>query len=308
MPDIRVAEYVARLADDRAAIFLFHGVVESLPYRVRNYNRKHLSADAFRAVLEGLLSAGGRPLTMNDVYEHCRNGEPYPPKAFAVTFDDGFRNNLTVALPIMRSLGVPATFYLTTRFIDENAMSWVDRLEHAFERMTHGSVQLPWEARRRDFATAQEQIAVLADIRTRLKSDPAADLDAAVSQIVASLGVEEVRASDDPLDAKLSWQEVRTLAAQPDCIVGGHSHSHGILSFLAPAELEPELDLSFSLLAEKGGVASHHYSYPEGLRHCYSEPVIEALKRRGIGCCPSAEDGLNDPGTDPFRLKRIFVV
>jgi hypothetical protein len=55
-------------------------------------------------------------------------------------------------------------------------------------------------------------------------------------------------------------------------------------------------------------VAIEHYSYPEGLANCYSDRVIDLLRRQGIVCAPSAEHGVNRVGDDLFHLKRIMVV
>src|SRR5262249_22288404 len=94
----------------------------------------------------------------------------------------------------------------------------------------------------------------------------------------------------------------------PDFTIGGHTHTHRIMSHLSPEELADEVDMSLKLLEDKGGIARRHYSYPEGLQHCYSPEVIECLKNRGIVCSPTAEDGINGVDEDPFHLKRIFVM
>jgi peptidoglycan/xylan/chitin deacetylase (PgdA/CDA1 family) len=112
---------------------------------------------------------------------------------------------------------------------------------------------------------------------------------------------------DPELDAKLTWDEVRELDAIEGFTVGGHSHTHRILSHLSPAELDAELDRSLELLGGALGRPVGHYSYPEGLAHCYSDAVIAALRERGVICCPTAEPGVNPPGADLFRLRRNEV-
>src|ERR1700732_850285 len=86
--------------DGRLTIFLFHGVIERQEHQVRNYTRKHLPAADFQAMLEGL-GLAGHAMSMDDVATTCRSGKPFPKGAFAITFDDGFENNLTVARPIL---------------------------------------------------------------------------------------------------------------------------------------------------------------------------------------------------------------
>jgi peptidoglycan/xylan/chitin deacetylase (PgdA/CDA1 family) len=297
---------VDRLTDDgNITVFLFHGVVDEQRYEVRNYTRKHLPASEFREVLEAL-GRRGRALSMDDVVRISRSGEAFPGGSFAITFDDGFENNVSIARPILDQLGIPATVYVTSRFVDENAMSWVDRIEWVLERVAMGSVRLPWSPDPVPFDGKDSKIALLNNIRRNAKLDRDIDLDELVAGIFRQLDVEEIRTSDDPLDRKMSWDQVRSWPA-PGFIVGGHSHTHAILSFLTPNKLAAEIDVSLALLREKAGITTRHYSYPEGLAHCYSPAVIEALKARGIVCSPTAMDGVNSPGTDLFHLRRVMV-
>jgi peptidoglycan/xylan/chitin deacetylase (PgdA/CDA1 family) len=61
--------------------------------------------------------------------QHTHNGREFPPRAVVVTFDDGFRNNYSVAAPILDDLGVPATFYVCAGMINTDLMFWVDVIE-----------------------------------------------------------------------------------------------------------------------------------------------------------------------------------
>jgi len=301
-----VTSFTDRLTDDGSvAIFLFHGVINRQTHRVRNYTRKHLPVHEFDAII-GSLSAHGTPIAMDDVLAHCESGRPFPKGAFAVTFDDGFENNLSVARPVLERHGVPAIVYVTSRFIDQNGMSWIDRIELALEQADAGKLAFSWSADPRIFSDVPSKIAILDDIRRQVKSDPRIDVDDFVTSIFTQLGMDEVRASDDPLDLKMTWSQVAEWCA-PGYTIGGHSHTHAILSFLPPPALEVELDTSLDLLRERAGIVSPHYSYPEGLEHCFSREVITQLKARGIRCCPTAIDGVNPPSTDPFFLRRVMV-
>ena len=299
-------DYRRHLSRDRLAIFLLHGVIENGSWLFRNYNRKHLDAEYFRAFLKSLLSVG-RPITMDDVILHHEEDRPYPPNAFAVTFDDGFWNNLSVAAPILTELGVPATFYVTSGFVEQNGMSWIDRIEECLESALPDAVRLPWKQKEDRIAGREDGIRVLEEVRRKVKGDPTVDVDGLIAEIARQCGREPPVNSASPLDRKLTWPEVRELASMPGFILAGHSHRHGILSFLAQDELEREIETSLSLMRERAGLRTRHYSYPEGLAHCFDERVIGALKDRGIVCCPTAMPGNNAPGDDLFRLRRILV-
>lgn len=294
------------LAHDRLAIYLFHGVIERDNYEVRNYTRKHLRRERFYEIVQTLV-ANGRALSMPQVAEYAAAKTPWPSRAFAITFDDGFENNISVAAPILEHFGVPATFYVTTRFIDENAMSWIDKIEYCIERVRRGALQLPWAAEPKSFASTAEKIALLDEIRRVVKRDPAIDPEALARDVAGQCNMPCPEQSNDPLDLKMSWEHVGSLHESPLFTIGGHTHTHAVMSFLSDDKLETEIETSLKLLRDRAGCDTTHYSYPEGMRHCYSQSVIQALKRHGIVCCPTAEPGTNAHAEDLFRLRRIAV-
>ncbi len=127
-----MTDYSAFLSDNSVAIFLFHGVIRGNRYEVRNCSRKHLTVDRFVAILDRLCKRGV-PVSMEDIVVSTREARALPPRAFAVTFDDGFENNFSVAVPLLEARKIPATFYVTSGFIDTNGSSWIDMIEYAFE-------------------------------------------------------------------------------------------------------------------------------------------------------------------------------
>ena len=298
--------YRRHLSRDGLAIFLLHGVVEGGSWKVRNYNRKHLDAEYFRGFLKDLLAIG-QPLSMDDVIRHHEEKRPYPANSFAVTFDDGFWNNLSVAAPILKEFRVPATFYVTSGFVEHNGMSWIDRIEECIESDFPNAIKLPWRQDPDHLVNNQDGIKLLEEIRRKVKIDPSVDVEGLIADIARQCGRQPPVTSDSQLDRKLTWDEVRTLAENPEFIVAGHSHRHGILAFLGQEELEWEIDTSLNLMRDRAGLKTRHYSYPEGLAHCFDDRVIGVLKDRGIACSPTAMPGINSPADDLFRLRRILV-
>lgn len=300
--------FVDRLSKDKLAIFLFHGIVARSDYNVRNYTNKHLEKDCFYKLIKALAGAG-HPLSMDEVVECYRaGGESFPPYSFAVTFDDGFENNYSIAAPILKDLNVPATFYVTTDFIENNHMSWIDRVEYCLENTPEGKLVFSWDQLIHTFQNREDKIRVLNFLRNSIKKDATVNLDDLVRSIYSQCGSDAIEQSSDPLDLKMNWEQVGELNDDENFIVGGHSHSHATLSFLQETDLEYEINTSIELLEKKAGIQARHYSYPEGLPHCYSDNVIEALMKRNIVCSPTAEDGMNSVSDSLFHLKRIMVV
>lgn len=292
------------LSDDGLTILLFHGVIEQQTHPVRNYLGKHLEVCHFDAMLRKLLEYG-KPMSLNEVNVYREAGEPFPSRSFAVTFDDGFENNHRIAAPILKALGIPATFFVTTAFVDQNLMSWIDRIEHAVENANREDLRLPWLKTPARIASTAGKIAALEVIRARVKSDRKIDIDALIATVFEQVNVDSCNQGDGPLDLKMSWDQIRDLSRDPLFAIGGHGHSHAILSFLDDAQLAVELDTSLKAFAEQG-ITISDYAYPEGQSHCYSEQVIEALRQRGVRSALTAISGVNTIQTNAFELYRVM--
>lgn len=299
-------DYTQFLASDSFAIFLLHGVVTANEEVVRNYNRKHIEAEYFNDLLHYLVKAGGHPVSMNDILAAKNNDILLPERAFAITFDDGFENNLSVATPILESLEIPATIYITTKFIDENYMSWIDRIEWAFSATTVMELSLPWSGIV-SLQTSKDKIKVLEEIRAKVKSSPELNPHNLADNIQDMLDLPKTTSLNDPLNQKLNWEQVNILNSKDLITIGGHTYSHQILSHLDDQLLHDEISKAIHSIRKHTRTEVHHFSYPEGLSHHFTPRCIAALKAAGILICPSAIQGINNNRTDLFYLNRIQV-
>lgn len=109
---------LARIRRMRSVILGYHGVANCA--RRDDQFALQLAPERFRAQLEMMLDAGFRFVTVADFAARAGDGTP-PPGLAAVSFDDGLRNNLTTAAPILRELGIPATVYVATSLLGEHS-------------------------------------------------------------------------------------------------------------------------------------------------------------------------------------------
>jgi peptidoglycan/xylan/chitin deacetylase (PgdA/CDA1 family) len=77
-----------------------------------------VSPEQLHTQLAGLIARGYQPWPLAKALDVYQAGDTVPANAVVVTFDDGYENNLTAALPVLRELGVPATIFLATAFLD----------------------------------------------------------------------------------------------------------------------------------------------------------------------------------------------
>ncbi len=97
-------------------ILMYHRVARRVAgLAAPTYN---VAPEQLRVQLAGLLARGYEPWPLAKALAAHRAGVAIPTNAFVVTFDDGYENNLTAALPVLQELGVPATIFLATAFLD----------------------------------------------------------------------------------------------------------------------------------------------------------------------------------------------
>ena len=126
-------KYSKFLKKKKLTIFLFHGVIDKNPFKIRNYTKKHLLKKEFIKVLNDLKNNKGICLSLDKVFSTIKKREDFKDYSYSITFDDGFYNNYKIAAPILKKRKLHATFYLTTNFVDKNEMSWIDKIEHMIE-------------------------------------------------------------------------------------------------------------------------------------------------------------------------------
>jgi len=305
--DIHTLPSLPRLSNDGVAILLFHGVIPDTTYAVRNYTGKHISARSFEMVLQKLADSGN-PVSMDEVARHVAGVERCRPRSFAVTFDDGFRNNLTIAAPILRQLGIPTTFYVTADFIDNDASSWVDRIEAAVEHTPLQSIRGPMPVSNLyPLSDTRQRIAFMSEVRRMAKADLSLDLDTFADELVAQLIGDSTITREDLLDSKLSWHEVRMLATDDLFTIGGHGTTHRILGFLSDDESTVEIDQSLLRLRDEVAPATLHYSYPEGFPGSYTEREALRLADWKSATAVTTTPGYVSPGDAALELNRFFI-
>ncbi|MBM3567494.1 MAG: hypothetical protein FJX46_01920 [Alphaproteobacteria bacterium] len=290
-----------------ATILLYHGVTSAPSAGIENFSLKHLPRDTFERQMERVADRA-HPMSLREMAGRLQAGDSLPPRSVAVTFDDSFANVATDALPVLRRHRIPATFFVTSGFVGTERRFWVDKIEHMINTTTRTELRLETDdlPDRLSLDSAEDRIAAVVAVKAPMKRMRPTQREAALSQLAVATGVESF---DDPAPnyRNLTWDELRRLDAPPDYEVGGHTVNHEILSYLDDRDLDREIGDCLAALSRGIGRPVDLFSYPEGQAAHYDQRVIERLKAHGVTICPSAIDGVNLPGSDPFHLRRIMV-
>jgi peptidoglycan/xylan/chitin deacetylase (PgdA/CDA1 family) len=200
--------------------------------------------------------------------------------AVVVTFDDGYVDNLSEALPVLRRHGVPATLFAVTDAVLGEREFWWDELQRLVPRESYDE---RWgELRDAEPAVREERLRAL--------------------RTLAGQG-------DAPRDAgrPLTRDELATLSADPLIDVGGHTASHPRLAALSAAAQRREIEEGKRVLESIVEDRITSFAYPFGRMADYTADTMQIVRDAGFARACSNQAGRVDRSTNPFALPRLFV-
>jgi peptidoglycan/xylan/chitin deacetylase (PgdA/CDA1 family) len=285
----------------RLPILMYHGVVER-PLSPACWHQ--LDVGPFRRQI-AWIAAHYRVLPLEEALDRLYAGT-LPERACAITFDDGFRNNLEVALPILEEFRAPATVFLVTDLVGTGAVPWPDRLYLAFSRTTAPRVtSAPLGLEGAALGDAAARAVAYGTAVRAAKELPRAEKDAALARLLVDLG------QDGPLDpgpfGVLSWDDVARLTASGLVSVASHTRTHQILSRCADDEVRAEVGPAHEELARRTGRTPRVMAYPVGRRIDFDARAVAAVEAAGIPYALTTIEGLAGPESDRRRIPRLGI-
>lgn len=255
------------------AVLAYHGVrrdglaEDAMPFSGLHVYRSEL-ADHCR-----LLAETCHPIGWPELAASLR-GAPLPPRPVLVTFDDGYRSLLELALPVLAEFSIPAVVFVTTGPIAERRLFWFDAL-----------------------ARARGEAAV-----ERAKELP----EAGWRQVAAESAAPAL--PGDPC-APLTVEELQELAGAPGITIGGHTVGHPILSRLAGAAQEEEIAGGRRQLVEWTGSPVEPFAYPNGRPGLdYDADTVARVAAAGFTAAFSTRAGFAAGIGERHELQRFLML
>ncbi len=262
-----------------------------------------LPVEAFRLQM-AFVKRAYRVVTLDELTDAVAAGRPLPPRAVAITFDDGYADNWTLAHPVLQQLGLPATVYVATGSLAGGPPLWMSSLRALVLLAPGPTLALPGLDPVTLGPPGARGPAARALTRA-LVPFPDEEKRARIAAGAAAAGVDLDRALAGVM---LGWDEVRAMA-RAGWTIGAHTVTHVNVALAAPAVAEAEIAASRDAVADVIRAPVRHFAYPNagGAHRYFSREVADILRRLGFRSGVTSRPGALRPGADPFLLPRLGV-
>jgi peptidoglycan/xylan/chitin deacetylase (PgdA/CDA1 family) len=250
------------------------------------------------------------PVGIDDLFSFVHADKPLPRNPILITFDDGYRDNHDVALPILSRHGVPATFFVATDYVQRRRLFWWDRVAWTINRSHRERIELDYPEHfglPLDDGRAKRQ--AILRLERVIKDRVGLDLDRFLDGVERAAGValgpdEERRLVDETL---MTWRHVIALR-RAGMGVQSHTRTHRVLQTLDPGQLASELQGSRTELEAVLDEPVRALSYPVGKSLRAAPHIRKAVRDAGYALGFSNGTGVNRMRAfDPFDARRLSL-
>lgn len=291
--------FLQLLSKDKLSVFLFHKV----PKHVHPLMPSDITLPGFERLLDEVLSQF-RVLPLEDAVARLQTGQ-LPRRAACITFDDGYADWMTGALPALRQRNLHATFFITTGQFAEvqhcNGLPlWHERIQAAVLAHPGPVLDIGMASLGQiNLVTVANRQALVVRLEQELKYLTLSARELALKRLEAAAGV-----LSDTLP-RMSAAQLRDLHSQ-GFGVGGHTVNHPILDYCNETELVEEVAGVREQLAAIVGGPIAGFAYPNGRPNAdFSRHHIEAVRRAGYRYAVTTHWGVANPHTSPFQIPRF---
>lgn len=260
-----------------------------------------------------LLTRTFRVLSLRDFTDRMGSGAPFDSGSCLITFDDGWSDNFTNALPVLREHGLPAVVFLPVNYIGSQRMFWREHLTGLLRAAVRLSRSDPDRRAGLEGALSAVGLRHLLDVSDgdargaictaldALKGGAPERVRALTAELTAVLGT--ATASAPVPDSFIDWPTVNAMV-ESGITFGGHGAEHWLLTSVSDADAQREIVASAAAIRDQTGQTATAFAYPNG---DWSPQVAEHVRRAGFRIAFTTEPGFVTTSDQPFALRRLNI-
>jgi peptidoglycan/xylan/chitin deacetylase (PgdA/CDA1 family) len=300
---------------DQAGVLKILGFFRESSLVVLNYHRVYkgdlvtafdeelfsTSLESFTQQLHWLKENRATFLSEDELIYYQQSKKKIPKRSVLITFDDGYKDNFTLAYPLLRSLQIPAIYFIPVGSISKRRLGWWDIISFFIKKTRKNTVSI----KGRNFVLQSgEKRKTIFHLLQLMKTEPYSQTQDLLKMLSEECEVEFPTPKEQ--DAELmSWKDIKEVM-NDGVAIGAHTVSHRVLATLGEEEQFEELSSSKKLLEDMLTSNIRSFSYPVGDYTAFTGKTKELVRKAGYDISFSFKTGVNYQYiTDPFDIKRI---
>lgn len=282
-------------ANGKLTILTYHRV---LPEADPLLSSDQIDATKFASHMEAVASSFN-VLPLPEALERLKLGT-LPARAASITFDDGYQDNYTIALPILKRHGLKATFFVCSGYLNDGLM-FNDVIVESLRAAATPDIDLSWlglgQRPLNDIAAKRD---VAEKILIAVKYLPFEDREQACTRMWETTSQGRARPR-----LMMTDEELRQLASH-GMTIGAHTHTHPILNRIDLDAARRDIQRNRDLLKALVGSEPLIFAYPNGRPvRDYGYQHVELLQQLGFQAAVSSAWGIATRTCDPYQLPRF---
>jgi len=273
-------------------IFMLHHVRPARDDMFQPNHHLEITPDFLREVLAHVRALDVDMISLDEAHRRMA-ARDFSRRFACFTFDDGYRDNRDHALPVMREYDAPFTVYVASDFAEGCGRLWWVALERVIARANSIQIMRDGAAVALDASTAEAKQDAFNQAHDWLRSLPNdIDVQNAVSALCAQHAVDDAAIARELC---MSWDELKSFAADPLVTIGAHTITHCNLARDNETDVRREMSVSRARIEEHLGRPVLHFAYPYGDKAAAASREFNLAREIGFKTAVTTRPGMIFP-------------
>lgn len=284
---------------NKTIILGYHGVYKHIS-PVENFDGRHVSQKLFIQQMK-FIKKYFNIIKLEDFIEYNKNNKIIPKNSIIITFDDGYKNNYTIAYPILKKYQFPAQIFILPELINKKDNIWASKLERYINLTTIKQIRF----NKKEFLllSSTNKINFLNYLKKIIKNLSRKKREKIINYISEKTNINDKTAFYDENHQLLNWEEINIMKSN-NISFGSHTMTHEILLNINDKELKYQLSLSYSTLSKQFKTKRISFAYPNGV---FRDELIPLLEKINYSCALTTQYGKCSRKSNLFKLNRIII-
>jgi peptidoglycan/xylan/chitin deacetylase (PgdA/CDA1 family) len=252
----------APLFAGKGLVFMLHRVMPEMERNEFTLNKDlAITPEKLEEFIVFLKEKGYIFISLDTLENWLENKIKLRKKFICLTFDDGYKDNLTHGLPILKKHQVPATIYITNCFPNGTAILWWYLFENHAKSSNQLLLNTSLGSRKFSWKNENDAFSKFGEVSEAIKAIPTQELHLVLCQ---SFGLSDAEITQHCKEVALSWDEIKELSNEPLITIGAHTMNHISMKQQSESTVIEEMKASKVEIEAHIGKQVNHFAYPYG--------------------------------------------